>query len=61
MANKTKANDLMKLVNIKGNTQAKSTINRHQKEHELFLLYLYKDDNSLLEEQLLDAIQNEIE
>jgi hypothetical protein len=36
-ANKTKAHELMKLVNIKGNTQAKSTINRYQKEHELFI------------------------
>ena len=59
MTNKAKANELMKLVNIKGNTRAKSTINRHQKEHELFILYLYKHDNNLLEEQLLDAIQNE--
>ena len=59
MTNKVKANELMKLVNIKGNTRAKSTINRHQKEHELFILYLYKHDNNLLEEQLLDAIQNE--
>ena len=40
MTNKAKANELMKLVNIKGSTRAKSTINHHQKEHELFLLYL---------------------
>ena len=31
MANKNKANELMMLVNIKGSTQAKSTINCHQK------------------------------
>jgi hypothetical protein len=61
MANKTKAHELMKLVNIKGNTRAKSTINRHQKEHELFILYLYEHDNSLLEEHLLNAIQRETE
>ena len=58
MANKTKAHELMKLVNIKGNTQAKSTMKCHQKEHELFILYLYEHDNSLLEEHLLNAIQN---
>jgi hypothetical protein len=43
------------------NTQAKSTIYHHQNKHELFLLYPYKHDNSLLEEHLLNAIQNETE
>ena len=61
MANKTKANQMMKLCNIKGNTQAKSTINHHQNEHELFILYLYKNDNSSLEEHLLHVVQNETE
>ena len=61
MAKKIKANEFMKLVNIKGNAQAKSTINRHQKEHDLFILYLYKHENSLLEEYLLHAIRNETE
>ena len=43
-AKKTKVNEFMKLFNIKGNTQAKLTINFHQKEHEPFILYLYKHD-----------------
>jgi hypothetical protein len=51
MATKAKANELMMLVNMKGNTQAKSTIKCRQKEHELFILYLYMDDNSLSEDQ----------
>ena len=61
MANKTKANQMMMLCNIKGNTQPKSTINHHQKEHELFILYHYKNDNSSLEEHLLHVAQNETE
>ena len=38
-----------------------SSINRHQKEHELFILHLYEHANSLLEEHLLNAIQRETE
>ena len=61
MAIKAKANKLMKLVNIKGKTQMKSTISHHQEEHKLFILFLFKHDNHFLEEQLLVAIQNEKE
>ena len=61
MAKKPKPNLLMKLVNIKGNAQAKSTINQHIKEHGLFILFLYKHENSLLEEHLFHAIRNETE
>ena len=57
IANKTKANECMNLSNIKGNMRAKSTVNRHQKEHELFILYLYKHEDQLLEEELLQAIK----
>ena len=49
----------MNLANIKGNTRAKSTMNCHQKEHELFILYLYKHEDQLLEEELLQAIQED--
>ena len=50
MAIKAKANKLMKLVNIKGKTQMKSTISHHQEEHKLFILFLFKHDNHFLEE-----------
>ena len=47
----------MNLFNIKGNMRAKSTMNHHQEEHELFILYLYKHEDQLLEEELLQAIK----
>ena len=59
IANKTKANECMNLSNIKGNMRAKSTMNHHQKEHELFILYLYKHEDQLLEEELLQAIKED--
>ena len=59
IANKTKASKLMNLSYIKGNMRAKSTMNHHQKEHELFILYLYKHEGQLLEEDLLQAIKED--
>ena len=40
----------MNLSNIKGNMIAKSTMNIHKKEHELFILFLYKYENQLPED-----------
>ena len=55
-ANKMKSLQLMNLANIRGNTRAKSTISRHQSEHEVFLLYLYKHEDQLLGPEMLAQI-----
>ena len=54
IANKCIARKCMNLSNIKGNMIAKSTMNIHKKEHELFILFLYKYENQLPEDDWLD-------
>ena len=56
-ANKMKSLQLMNLANIRGNTRAKSTMSRHQSEHEVFLLYLYKHEDQLLGPEMLAQIR----
>ena len=55
-ANKMKSLQLMNLVNIRGNTRAKSTMSQHQSEHEVFLLYLYKHEDQLKGLEMLAQI-----
>ena len=55
-ANKMKSLQLMNLANIRGNTRAKSTMSRHQSEHEVFLLYLYKHEDQLKGLEMLAQI-----
>ena len=59
--NKMKSLQLMNLANIRGKTRAKSTMNRHQSEHEVFCyIYINMRTSQLLARTREDASANQI-